>query len=194
MGARALVAYEQAPDEYSLHYSHWGATRGKLLRQITPDTPFADGNVESEPWDDLHAASLEEILTDVMQYGTWEAFYLVTDDWDVSMWVPVEYGEPGRGVLVPVSTYEDPESGQLKARSPRVEATHAQAVWETARDLHDDEEAAIEYVDDTLSTRYNGVQGRAASYDDPMLSTERPVPAALRRETRSLSSMTEGSL
>jgi hypothetical protein len=40
MGARALVAYERADGRYSLHYSHWGAAEMRLVRELTPETPF----------------------------------------------------------------------------------------------------------------------------------------------------------
>lgn len=192
MGDRALVAYEQAPDEYELHYSHWGAD-GRLVAQIGPDTPFADGGVEADPWEHAQHVSLDEILSEFDVFGAFQAFYIVTDDWAVSMWVPVEYGERNRGLLAPVRTYRDPETGQQQAANPAAQRAEIEAVWETAADLHDDHEAAVAYVEGALRSRYHGASGRGGQYDEPTLSSESPIPPQYQAGTMSISELAGGS-
>lgn len=191
MGHRALVAYEQAPDEYELHYSHWGGD-GRLIHQITPDTPFADAGVESDPWEHAQHVSLEEILGEFDVFGAFQAFYIVTDDWDVSMWVPVEYGERNCGLLAPVRTYTDRETRQQQAANPAAQRAEIEAVWATAADLHDDQAGAVGYVEKALRSRYHGASGPAAQYDEPTLSTESPLPAQFRADTMNMSDMMGG--
>jgi len=48
MGHRALVAYERADGRYDLHYAHWGGTDLRLVRALTPRTPFGGPDADDE--------------------------------------------------------------------------------------------------------------------------------------------------
>ena len=47
MGHRALVAYERTDGQYTLHYSHWGASNLKLKHQISAESPFGGEDTNS---------------------------------------------------------------------------------------------------------------------------------------------------
>ena len=48
MGHRALVAYERTDGQYTLHYSHWGASNLKLKHLISAETPFGGDDTDSK--------------------------------------------------------------------------------------------------------------------------------------------------
>ena len=47
MGHRALVAYERTDEQYTLHYSHWGAASLKLKHRISAESPFGGEDTNS---------------------------------------------------------------------------------------------------------------------------------------------------
>ena len=48
MGHRALVAYERTDGQYTLHYSHWGASNLKLKHRISAESPFGGEDTDSK--------------------------------------------------------------------------------------------------------------------------------------------------
>lgn len=59
MGHRALVAYERTDEQYSVHYSHWGASDLKLKYRISEQTPFGG--------DDTDSAWAQEVITQLAE-------------------------------------------------------------------------------------------------------------------------------
>lgn len=84
MGHRALVAYEREDGLFNVHYTHWGAIDLRLRDRITPEDPYADGEVEEEPLDEFEQGmTLKEIAEDSLNYLFHEAFYVVDTDYNV---------------------------------------------------------------------------------------------------------------
>lgn len=113
MGHRALVAYERPDELYNLHYTHWGGLNLRLKHELSPETPFGEeeshrvnreafagfletthssivsldgvdktsASVDIEPLETQ--CSLDEILTEHLDYETHEALYVVSLDFDV---------------------------------------------------------------------------------------------------------------
>lgn len=186
MGHRALIAYERRPGEYELHYSQWGATDHRLLRTITPDTPYADGDVDRDVWQGEHAASLDEIINEHLQYGTWEAFYIVRDDWSVEPFQLVEYTQ-GRGACIPVRVWND--DGTPRAAGTGRNHGWVEGLRDASEEFHTDTDARVEWLHGKVRSRFNGVQGRAGQYDGAVLSTEDSIPPQYQASTQSLSEL-----
>ncbi|GAB3029884.1 DUF6735 family protein [Natronobiforma cellulositropha] len=116
MGHRALVAYRRPDHLYDLRYSHWGADGLELADSLTRETPLARGSVDADPL--AETVALERVLSDYLDPCAHEAFYLVTERFEVSayrvLWL--EWGdgrEEGRGALVRV----DPGPDDLAVRT-----------------------------------------------------------------------------
>lgn len=218
MGHRALVAYEQAPGEYDVHYSHNGAIKLRLVHQISEETPYADGGVDAEPHDDdRRGVSLETIKDELLDYGRHEALFIVDADFEVTAWGVEEYSfgryygnnyrqpqgrqqqkaetppdtEPrARGVCLPVRWY-DGEPVSLSLDRGRVKGYVESAAELMEAEYFDDVNAAVDWIHQKVRSRYRGPG--SPNYDDPMISSEDNVPLELRADTTSVSDlMTDG--
>ena len=213
MGHRALVAYERGPDTYDVHYSHWGAARLKLKHKISEETPFADGEIDRDVWDGGEGVSLETIKDEILQYGSHEAFYIVSQDFEVTAWGIVEYtfsryvssdrpngydpeipdtGSRARGVCFPVRWYDgEPVSKSQDFGRIRGYVESAAHMLETEH--FETAEEAVKFVHGRVRGHFLPGRGGGSTYDDPLISSEESVPIKLRADTQSLSNlMTDG--
>ena len=162
MGYRALIAYERPDVSHILHYSHNGALDYQLKHQLTLETPFGGDHPtqwahdhyealqsRTETTADAYAVdrqsqtpvnpdpivvgvSLDEIYSEYLDYLHHEAFYVVSQDLEVTAyrtrWLGLEYNceavesseTTGNGVLQSVSwrngepRHEEYSHGQLQ--------------------------------------------------------------------------------
>ena len=103
MGHRALVAYRRPDYLYDVRYSHWGGDELALVGDLSRDAPLARGAVDPTLLAD--AVALGRVLTDYLDPCVYEAFYLVSPEYEVSAyrvcWLEWSDGrEPGRGAIV----------------------------------------------------------------------------------------------
>ena len=163
MGYRALIAYERSDASYTLHYSHNGALDYRLKHQLTPETPFGGDHPTQWAHDHYEAlqsgaettanaytvdrqsqtpvnpdpiavgVSLDEIHSEYLDFLHHEAFYVVSQDFEVTTyrtrWLGLEYDSAavessettGNGVLQSVSRrdgeprHEEYSHGQFQA-------------------------------------------------------------------------------
>ena len=163
MGYRALVAYERPDASHTLHYSHNGALDYQLKHQLTPETPFGGDQPSEWAHDQYEAlqsstettadayavdrqlrtrvnpdpiavgVSLDEIHLEYLDFLHHEAFYVVSQDFEVAAyrtrWLGLEYDceavesseTTGNGVLQSVSwrdgepLHEEYSHGQFRA-------------------------------------------------------------------------------
>ncbi|UPV98973.1 hypothetical protein M0R88_10580 [Halorussus gelatinilyticus] len=125
MGNRALVAYERPDESYALHYSHNGASNYHLKHRLTPETPFGGDEPSPSHREHLEellastdtpensrslerlsstpvnpepiavAISLDEIRSAYLDFLHHEAFYVVSEAFEVTtyrtLWLGLEY-------------------------------------------------------------------------------------------------------
>ncbi|WP_276282846.1 DUF6735 family protein [Halorussus caseinilyticus] len=145
MGYRALIAYERPNASHTLHYSHNGALDYQLKHQLTSETPFGGDHPTQWAHDHFEAlqsstettadayavdrqsqtpvnpdpiavgVSLDEVCSEYLDYLHHEAFYVVSQDFEVTAyrtrWLGLEYDcetvesseTTGNGVLQSVS-------------------------------------------------------------------------------------------
>ncbi len=163
MGYRALIAYERPDALYTLHYSHNGALDYQLKHQLTPETPFGGDHPTQWTHDHFEAlqsstettadayavdrqsqtpvnpdpiavgVSLDEVYSEYLDFLHHEAFYGVSQDFEVTAyrtrWLGLEYDceavesseTTGNGVLQSVSwqdgepRHEEYSHGQFQA-------------------------------------------------------------------------------
>jgi hypothetical protein len=163
MGYRALVVYERSDASYTLHYSHNGAFEYRLKQQLTTETPFGGDQPSEWAHDQYEAlqsstdattdaytvdrqsqtpvnpnpiavgVSLDEVHSEYLDYLHHGAFYVVSQDFDVTTyrirWLGLEYAceavksseTTGNGVLQSVSwrdgepLHEEYSHGQFQA-------------------------------------------------------------------------------
>ena len=114
MGCRALVAYERSDASYTLHYSHNGAFNYRLKHQLTSEMPFGGDEPSQwaqDYFDELKSqsnmntdsysvdrqsrtpvnsgpitvdVSLEEICSEYLDFLHHEAFYVVSEAFEVT--------------------------------------------------------------------------------------------------------------
>lgn len=125
MGHRALVAYERAGDRYDLHYAHWGATDWQLATTITAESPYGHhdtehpeqtGIVDPEPL--ATDCAFETVLDTHLDFQQYEAFYRVTETFEIEPSLVCWFGlpsrdtwRPGDGALLGVDTADPVTDG-----------------------------------------------------------------------------------
>ncbi|NEU59144.1 DUF6735 family protein [Halorussus sp. MSC15.2] len=163
MGCRALIAYERSDASYTLHYSHNGAFNYRLKHQLTSETPFggdqpsqwaqdhfdvlrsqSDMTADSyrvdrqsrtpvNPGPITVGVSLEEICSEYLDFLHHEAFYAISEAFEVTAyrtrWLGLEYDcetvesseTTGNGVIQSVTwsdgepLHEEYSHGQFQA-------------------------------------------------------------------------------
>lgn len=213
MGHRALVAYQVDPGRYDVYYSHWGAARLKLKHLITADEPYGDGAVREDPIDGGTGVTLETIKDDLLQYGSHEALFIVSESFEVTAWGVEEYTfgryyQTGRrsdayddlpdtegrsrGVCYPVR-WHDGEPVSFLADRGRIRGYLESVATMLETDRMDDLEDAITFVHGRVRRRFLPSKGGHNRYDEPLISSEESVPMQLKADTRSMSElMTDG--
>ncbi|WP_336001103.1 DUF6735 family protein [Halorientalis halophila] len=108
MGQRALLAVERATDRYDLHYAHWGAHDWQLA-SILADRPPSDRldvaalarRAGIDPTPVATGSSFAAVVTDHLDYQTYDACYVVDADGALSTYLVAWFGLPGHDAVRP---------------------------------------------------------------------------------------------
>ncbi len=156
MGHRALVAYERPDGRYDRQYTQWGATDLSLRHRITAETPFAakravDGDNRHPRWTPAidptpHATALSFEDAIRFEYQIFEAFFVVSLAWAVTVYLPLWFGTTiDAGALVTVRNEADARDVRRWFRATRA------VVRDMVRTEVLDADDAVDYLDSRVT-------------------------------------------